>query len=80
MCSSLWLFDMLYVAFCICFYSVCSLQFCDMSFWGNCSCLFVVLTCLLIDILYVTSEPINDDDDDDEFNVRQTVGQRAGQL
>ena len=49
-------------------YSVCSLQFCDMSFWGNCkytSCLFVLLTCLLTDILYVISEQINDDDDDD---------------
>ena len=27
--------------------------------------LFVLLTCLLIDILYVISEQINDDDDDD---------------
>jgi len=48
-------------------YSVSSLQFCDMSFGGNCkytSCLFVLLTCLLIDILYVISEQINDDDDD----------------
>ena len=40
-----------------------------MSFWGNCllrllRAFFVLLTSLLIDILYVISEQINDDDDD----------------
>jgi len=30
-------------------------------------CLFVLLTCLLTDILYVISEQINDGDDDDDL-------------
>jgi len=29
------------------------------------TCLFILLTCLLIDIVYVTFEQINDDDDDE---------------